>query len=296
MTRPYSGLFVPVTTPFGDDGDVDLDRFTEQIRIYNRYALAGVILFGTTGEGPLLAAEEEPALLEAAKRVLPSDWKLIVQVGRESVRSSRKAAERASAVGADGLLCLPPRYYALSDAVIANHFRAVQATTRVPLLAYHFPLRSKVDLRAELLIELGREGVIAGIKDSAGDLALQASLRRALGPDFAILCGKASVVADALAADADGAILAVADVVPEKVLALFDAHRAKATKEVAQIQASLLPLAEACGPTFGIAGIKAALDARGWPGGGEPRAPLMPLGQGDRELIVEALETAGVEL
>lgn len=296
MTHPFSGLFVPITTPFGDDGEADLDRFAEQIRIYTDYSLSGVIIFGTTGEGPLLAAEEEPALLEAAKRVLPSDWKLIVQVGRESVRASRKAAERASAVGADALLCLPPRYYAVSEAVIANHFRAVHATTRVPLLAYHFPLRSKVDLRAELLIELGREGVIAGIKDSAGDLALQASLRRALGPDFAILCGKASVVAEALAADADGAILAVADVVPETVLALFDAHRAKDTKEVAQIQASLLPLAEACGPKFGIAGIKAALDARGWPGGGEPRAPLMPLGQGDRELIVEALESAGVEL
>jgi 4-hydroxy-2-oxoglutarate aldolase len=296
VSHQLQGLFLPVTTPFGDDGEVDLERFAEQIRIYSGYGLSGVIIFGTTGEGPLLAAEEEPALLGAAKRVLPSDWKLIVQVGRESVRASRKAAERAGAVGADALLCLPPRYYALSEAVIANHFRAVHAASQVPLLAYHFPLRSKVDLRAELLIELGHEGTIAGIKDSAGDLALQASLRRALGPDFAILCGKASVVAEALAADADGAILAVADVVPETVLALFDAHRAKDAKEVAQIQASLLPLAEACGPKFGIAGIKAALDARGWPGGGEPRAPLLVLGQGDREVIVEALETAGIQL
>ncbi len=296
MSPRLQGLFVPLTTPFGGDGEVDIERFAEQIRIYTGYSLSGVIIFGTTGEGPLLAAEEEPALLDAARRVLPDNWKLIVQVGRESVRASRKAAERASAVGADALLCLPPRYYALSEAVIANHFRAVYAATQVPVLAYHFPMRSKVDLQAELLIELGHEGTIAGIKDSAGDLSLQASLRRALGPDFAILCGKASVVAEALAADADGAILAVADVAPETVLALFDAHRANDENEVAQVQASLLPLAEACGPKFGIAGIKAALDARGWPGGGEPRAPLMPLGRGDRDVVVEALKTAGIEL
>ena len=296
MSPPLKGLFVPVTTPFGNDGEVDPERFAKQIRIYSGYTLSGVIVFGTSGEGPLLEADEEPVLLEAARRVLPPDWKLIVQVGRESVRASRLAAERASAVGADALLCLPPRYYALSEAVIANHFRAVHTATRLPLLAYHFPLRSRVDLRAELLTELGREGTISGIKDSAGDLALEASLRRDLGPDFAILCGKPSVVAEALAAGADGAILAVADVAPETVLALFDAHRADDTTEVTEVQASLLPLAEACGPKFGIAGIKAALDARGWPGGGDPRPPLLPLGNGDRELVTVALETAGIEL
>jgi 4-hydroxy-2-oxoglutarate aldolase len=296
VSHQLKGLFVPVTTPFGGDGEVDLDRFTEQIRIYSGYALSGVIVFGTSGEGPLLEADEEPALLEAAKRALPKEWKLIVQVGRESVRASRSAAERARAAGADALLSLPPRYYALSDVVIVNHFRAVHAATQLPLLAYHFPLRSKVDLRAELLIELGREGTISGIKDSAGDLALETSLRRDLGPDFAILCGKASVVAEALAAGADGAILAVANVAPETVLRLFDAHQAADAAEVTEAQASLLPLAEACGPKFGIAGIKAALDARRWPGGGDPRPPLLPLGNGDRELVAAALQTAGIEL
>jgi dihydrodipicolinate synthase/N-acetylneuraminate lyase len=295
VSHQLQGLFVPVTTPFDDDGEVDLERFAEQIRIYTGYGLSGVIVFGTSGEGPLLEAEEEPTLLDVARRAVPKDWKLIVQVGRESVRASCTVAERASAAGADALLCLPPRYYALSEAVITNHFRAIHAATQLPLLAYHFPVRSKVDLPADLLIELGREGTISGIKDSAGDLALQESLRRALGPDFAILCGKASVVAEALAAVADGAILAVADAAPETVLALFDAHRANDAREVVRIQTSLLPLAEACGPKFGIAGIKAALDARGWPGGGEPRAPLLPLGNGDRELVIAALRTAGIQ-
>ncbi|HET6342915.1 MAG TPA: dihydrodipicolinate synthase family protein, partial [Gemmatimonadota bacterium] len=193
-------------------------------------------------------------------------------------------------------LCLPLRYYALDDDVVAKFYRAVAGPLDLPLLAYHIPQRSKVELPAELLVDLAREGTIRGIKDSAGDLALQARLRQDAGRGFSLLDGKASVFAESLALGADGAILAVADAAPEIACGIFAAHRAGDHASARALQARWLPLAECLGPRFGVAGIKAALDLRGWPGGGPLRAPLRALDPEGRMAVAAALEEAGIEI
>lgn len=294
MTRPsLGGLFLPVTTPFGDAGEIEPGRLRDQLAVYAAWPLAGVVLFGTSGEGPLLDADEEPPLLAAAREALASGWKLIVQIGRESVRATVAGAERAARAGADALLCLPPRYYATGDDVIADYYRAVGLATALPVLAYHIPQLTRVDLPASLLIRLAAEGVLAGFKDSAGDLALQSDLRREAGPGFSILNGKASTTLDSMAGGADGAILAVADAAPESVLAIVGSPASEGARRAQQ---AILPLATCLGARFGVAGIKAALDLRGWPGGGRPRAPLAPLDQAGRAEVATALMAAGVAL
>ncbi len=295
MRPALSGLFAPVTTPFGDSGAPDPGCLAAQIEVYADFPLAGVLLFGTSGEGPLLAPDEEAPLLAAARAALPGERKLLVQIGRESVRAARASGRRAIDAGADALLSLPPRYYAVGEEIVAGYFRSLAEPLNLPLLAYHIPHLSKVDLPAGLLVGLAGEGILDGIKDSAGDLDLQARLRRDAGPGFAILDGKAVVVADSLAAGADGAILAVADVAPEVVGELFAAHAAGNVEGARVIQRRLGSLAERLG-RYGVPGIKAALDLRGWPGGGAPRPPLQTLGPEGRRAIADALEEAGVEI
>ena len=175
-------------------------------------------------------------------------------------------------------------------------YRAVKKAVRLPLLAYHIPQRSHVDLTAELLGELAREGTLAGIKESAGDLAFQRALRRLAGEGFAIWNGSAALTLEALRAGAAGAILAVADAAPERVLELLAAHETGESARAEAAQASIGPLAAAVGQRYGVPGIKAALDLRGWPGGGDPRPPLTPVGDPARAEIAAALRHAGVNL
>lgn len=295
MSPPFRGLFLPVTTPFGEDDRIAPERLAAQIELYAGCDISGILLFGTSGEGPLIDPDEEPPLLAAARSVLPDGWRLLVQVGRESLQATRRAAERAAAAGAQGLLCLPPRFYPLGTGELADQFRAVAAATALPVLAYHIPQRSHVDLPADLLIELAGEGVLSGIKNSAGDLALHAALRERAGPAFSILHGQAATVAAALDAGADGAILAVADAAPEACAVLIAAHAAGDADAVGAAQAALGPLGECLGARFGVPGIKAALDLRGWPGGGPPRPPLRPVDEPGRRAIAAALRAAGVD-
>ncbi len=295
MTGPVRGLLCPITTPFSTGGDADPGRLGAQIEIYVDLGVAGVVVFGTSGEGPLVDADEEEPLLSAARAALGPGRTLAVQVGHESVRATIASARRAEAAGADAILCLPPRYYPVPPDGLGEFYRAVKAAVDLPLLAYHIPQRSHVELGVDLLVGLAREGTLAGIKESAGDLALQRELRRSAG-EFAILNGSAVLTLDALRSGADGAILAVADAAPEAVLAIFDAHAEGSSAGADAAQQAIAPLAACLGRRFGVPGIKAALDLRGWPGGGHPRPPLAPLAAAEREEVADALRVAGVTL
>ncbi|MDX1624048.1 MAG: dihydrodipicolinate synthase family protein [Gemmatimonadota bacterium] len=296
MSLPLAGLFCPVPTPFSDSGDAEPERLGAQLRIYGELGLAGVVLFGTSGEGPLLDDDEEAALLDAAVEAAPPEWTVIAQTGRESVRAARVAARRAESAGVDALLCLPPFYYPYGHDELAEYYRAVREASPLPLLAYHIPQRTGVDLTADLLSGLADEGVLDGIKDSAGDLALQEALRDRAGSAFSILSGSARATAAAIAAGADGAILAVADAAPEVAAELVDAALSGRAERADELRRSLAPLADAFGSRWGVPAIKAALDLRGWPGGGSPRPPLQPLGPEGREAVADALREAGVDL
>jgi len=296
VTGPLRGLLCPVTTPFDPAGEASPERLAAQIALYQRWPVAGVVLFGTSGEGPLLDAEEEPSLLAAARDAVTPDRSLVVQVGHESLRATVAAARRAEAGGADAILCLPPRYYPVGRDGLSGFYRQVAAACGRPLLAYHIPQRSHVELSAELLCELAAEGTLAGIKESAGDLPLQRALREAAGDGFSILNGSAALTLEALRGGADGAILSVADAAPEAALAILDAHAAGDASRAEAAQRALAPLSTCLGPRFGVPGIKAALDLRGWPGGGHPRPPLWTLVAAEREEIRAALRTAGVDL
>ncbi|HEY7471517.1 MAG TPA: dihydrodipicolinate synthase family protein [Gemmatimonadota bacterium] len=293
---PLGGLLCPITTPFLPSGEPSPERLAAQIEVYERWPLAGIVLFGTSGEGPMLDADEEPPLLAAARSALGPRRALVAQVGHESLRATLASARRAEAVGADALLCLPPRYYPLGRDGLAAFYRAVAHGCGLPVLAYHIPQRSHVDPGAELLCELAAEGTLAGIKESAGDIELQRALRAAAGERFSILNGSGALTLEALHAGADGAILAVADAAPEAALAILDAHGAGDDDAAAAAQRAIAPLAAALGARFGVPGIKAALDHRGWPGGGPPRPPLAPVGAEARAEIAAALRVAGVDL
>jgi dihydrodipicolinate synthase/N-acetylneuraminate lyase len=110
------------------------------------------------------------------------------------------------------------------------------------------------------------------------------------------LNGSAALTLEALRGGADGAVLAVADPAPEASLAILDAHAAGDAGRGEAAQRAIAPLSACLGARYGVPGIKAALDLRGWPGGGDPRPPLAPLDAAGREEIRAALRAAGVDL
>jgi 4-hydroxy-2-oxoglutarate aldolase len=284
-----AGIYPPLTTPFVD-GRLAADLLAANIARYQRHRLAGYLVLGSTGEAALLDDGERLAVLRAARAAIPGDRTMIAGVGLESTAATIRLASAAAECGADALLVVTPSYFRaqMSEEALVRHYTAVADAARRPVLLYNVPQFTGVTIPPAAVARLAQHPNIAGLKDSSGDLAWLAAVLAAVPPMFRVLCGNASVIHAALAAGAVGGILALADVAPEPCVALFELQRAGRTEAAIALQQRLLAAADLIVGRLGVAGVKTGMDERGL-AGGPVRAPLLPLGPGERAAVRECL-------
>jgi 4-hydroxy-tetrahydrodipicolinate synthase/2-dehydro-3-deoxy-phosphogluconate/2-dehydro-3-deoxy-6-phosphogalactonate aldolase len=208
-------------TPLAPDGAVDTDALQAHVRSLVSAGIDGVLVAGTTGEGPLLDDDDVVRAVEA----VVGETSVIAHVGRPSTTATARLAVRALESGADEVSAVVPYYYGLDDEQLLAHFTAlVGAVAPARLLVYAIPARTVNDVSAELLDRLAAAGV-GGIKDSTKSIERHAEyLEVASRHDgFHVYMGSDALVVDALERGASGLISAVANVRPELVVALRDA-------------------------------------------------------------------------
>jgi 4-hydroxy-2-oxoglutarate aldolase len=285
-------MFVPMPTPFRD-GEVVPAAIAGNVRRWIASGLGGIVALGTNGEAVLLDDEESVRVVEAARAEVPRDRVLIAGAGHESTRATIAAARRLAAAGADAVLVKTPYTYRnhVPAAGLIAHYTAVADASPVPVLLYNFPASTGVNLTPETVAVLARHPNVAGMKETSTDGAQFADLAGVVPERFTLLCGAAPGVFPALCAGAKGAIVAVAAILPSLCLQLLADVRDGRYDEARAIQHRITPLARAVTTTYGIPGLKAALDLAGFTGG-DPRPPLLPVSDDIRERIRTLLHAA----
>jgi 4-hydroxy-2-oxoglutarate aldolase len=289
------GVIVPLTTPFDPEtGDVAPVALRQLARDAIARGLAGVVVAGTTGEGPMLDEDETVNLVEWLREVVPEDRWLIAGTGAESTRGTVRLSERAAAAGADAVLVRPPAYFGpvLTPQALADHFARVADRSPVPVILYNMPKYTHVMLHDSLLRAVADHPRVIGFKDSSGDLKVLAGYRAA-APRLKALVGSGTQFYPALELGADGGVLAVACIAADRCQTLFRAFRADDRRSAGAEQERLTPLAREIVGDLGVPGIKAALDLLGLPGG-PARAPLAPLDARQKGRVAELLAAAGL--
>lgn len=293
------GVMLPFPTPFGARGELDLAALRTNIARWNETGVSGYVALGSTGERVHLDDAEAVKVIETARACVASELVLVAGVGQHSTRATIVEARRAADAGADALLVITPHFYrgAMSGDALAEHFETVADSSPVPVVVYSIPQNTGVTLAPETVGRLSRHENIVGLKESSGDVvAFVEMLRAAADAEFSMLTGHGSALHAALAAGARGAILAVACAVPRFCVALLGAAESGDAEVARRMQRQLIPLARAVTTRFGVGGLKAALDARGYAGGTAVRAPLREPGADARREIEELLaEFAGHE-
>jgi 4-hydroxy-2-oxoglutarate aldolase len=295
-TERLQGVIVPLTTPFDPEtGDVAPVALRQAARDLLARGLNGVVVAGTTGEGPLLDEDEKVRLVEWLREVVPEDRWLIAGTGAESTRATVRASERAAAAGADAVLVRPPSYFGpvLSPAALADHYVRVADASPVPVIVYNMPKYTHVMLHESVLRALADHEQVIGFKDSSGDLKVLANYRAA-APRLRALLGSGSQFYSALELGADGGVLAVACFAADRCLALYRAFRADDRRTAGAEQERLVALAREIVGELGVPGVKAAMDIVGLPGG-PPRAPLVSLDARQRARVADLLAAAGLK-
>jgi 4-hydroxy-tetrahydrodipicolinate synthase len=207
-------LLAAVTTPFGADGELDLDAFAAHLEWLAEAGLDGVFVGGTTGEGVLLEDGELAALVERAAGA--GDVQVIAQVGRVSTRATVRLLRRALDAGADAVAAYVPWFYPLGELETRTHFLAVLAAAGdAPAYLYNIPPRTVNDLSPGLAGELAAAG-FAGMKDSTADLERHREYLAAVdGSDFEVYTGSETLLLESIRAGAAGTINGLSNCRPE---------------------------------------------------------------------------------
>ena len=293
MPTNLSGLFLPITTPFTADQDCDADGLVKNLENWNQSGISGYVVLGSTGERVNLSEHEYLQVIEIARRAVPETLTFIVGAGQQSTRGTINEIERAARAGAEAALVITPHYYrsAITQDVLIKHYAAVADISEIPIILYSMPDLTGIKIEPETAARLSQHKNIIGIKDSSADVEKLTGTVRLVRPDFAVMIGNGTVLCEALLAGATGSILAVGCVTPQLCLEIHRAIKDGDNDRAALLQEKLTPLARAVTRTYGIGGLKAAMEMAGLVGGAV-RAPLERPGESARFEIRQLLDEA----
>jgi len=275
MAIDLFGLLLPITTPFTVDGDIDSAGLVSNIQKWNAVGITGYVVLGSTGERVNLEEREYLQLIEAARRAVPETMTFIVGAGQQSTRGTIDEIRAAANAGAEAVLVITPHYYrsAITQDALVQHYNAVGDAAPIPVILYSMPDLTGIKIEPETAARLSEHQNIIGMKDSSNDITKFADAVRMTGKHFAMMIGNGTVFSEALQAGARAGILAVGCCAPQICLDIYQTVKADDIARANALQEKLTPLARAVTKTYGIGGLKAALDMVGYVGGAV-RAPL----------------------
>ena len=287
-----SGVFAALTTPYAQDGSVSLSDLKHNVHRYNQTDLAGYVALGSTGESVLLTRAEMDGILVTVKETAAKGKTLFAGAGAESTAETIERTKRASELGYDAALVKTPYYYkpAYKPEVLVAHYRRVADESPIPVMLYSIPQFTGIALAAGEVAKLAEHPNIIGIKDSSGNVQGVGETIAATPSAFHVLVGSAATVYPSLVIGARGAILALACALPEKCVALFELFRQGHHERARELQSILARASKLIVSELSIAGVKYAMDQRGYRGG-NPRLPLLPLHSEQKKRLTELLQT-----
>lgn len=275
MPINLDGILLPVTTPFLANEDLDTEGLVLNLASWNELGVVGYVVLGSTGERANLDESEYLQVIETARQAVPEQLTFIAGAGQQSTRGTIKEIERAAEAGAEAVLVITPSFYksAITQEALVKHYNAVADSSSPPVILYSMPDLTGIKIEPETAAQLGEHPNIIGMKDSSNDVAKFAETVKLVGEHFAMMIGNGTVFCEALQAGARGGILAVGCAAPELCLEVYQAVLAGELDRATRLQEKLTPLARAVTKTYGIGGLKTAMEMAGFIGG-SVRAPL----------------------
>jgi len=290
----FKGIFPALVTPFTADDELDEGAYRALIRFLLPH-VNGVVPCGTTGEFSSMTLEERQRAIEVCLDEVSGRVPVVAGTGCPSTRETVALTAWARDAGASGALVVAPYYLKPTFNEVYDHFEAVDEVG-LPVVLYNIPQCAGTHFEwwtAEgMLLDFDH---VIGIKDSSGDLPFLEAMFEKVKGQVSIFVGHDEVVQPALAAGADGAILASANLIPDVWQRVYRATLAGdlETAQYWQQQVQkLVRIVVRCGSTQAV---KEGLCMMGLPVG-DSRHPIVPGGafrREDREELRLQLESVG---
>jgi dihydrodipicolinate synthase/N-acetylneuraminate lyase len=237
MIKKYSGVVVPMITPFTEKGKIDCAAV---VRICQNFVENGVspFLLGTTGESSSISPEDSLLLVKTA--VEATNRKVLVYAGLSNncVNQNIKSAKAYFDLGIDVIVSVLPNYYPLTSDQMYEYYIKIAETSSCPVMVYNIPSTTNMSIPLDVVQKLSEHPNICGFKDSENN---EQRMEKCLGmftqrEDFSYFIGAAKFSAVALRKGADGIVPSTANFVPGMFRKLYDLTLANNWNEAERIQ------------------------------------------------------------
>jgi 4-hydroxy-tetrahydrodipicolinate synthase len=287
MTEPFSGTFTVLVTPFtGDGAEVDLAALARLVEFQIAGGIDGLMPLGSTGEFLSISRDERTAIIRTVIAAAAGRVPVFVGTGAEDTREAVALSREAEALGAQGVLVIPPFYSVPTEDELFTHYRRIAGAIGIPVMVYNNPATANVDMLPPLLARLSTIDGCRYVKESTLDPTRVRDI-------LALAEGRMQVFAGVLGYEsawlgAIGWVAVCSNVAPRLSRDMFAAAAAGDRATALPLYRKLAPLLPWVGGPRYVSGTKAAFELMGMPMG-PPRPPRLGLPPAERAELAKIL-------
>ena len=293
MPNPrFDGSGVALITPFDERG-VNESVHAELVQFHIEAGTDALIICGSTGEAAAMTPDEQYRAAAVAVEASAGRIPIIVGCGGTDTRQVCLLGAQARRAGADAVLLSSPPYNKPPQRGLIDHFRAVMDAAELPAILYNVPGRTSVNILPETVATLAEDERVIGMKEASSDIVQIAEVARVAGDRIALYSGNDDQVIPIMSLGGRGVISVLGNVAPSQTSRMVHAWLEGAHDEALATQLRLLPLIRALFAEPNPIPVKTAV---GWLGFdvGELRAPLCAADPAKQQLVIAALQEAGI--
>ncbi len=293
MKEKLSGVFAPIATPFKED-NILFDGLIQNVEKMNKSGLRGYFVLGTNGEYKSLSVAERIEVLKTVAQHRSPDKVFMAGTGMESTKETIEVTLQAAETGADMVSVLKQHFYRkkMDDDVLTGYILDVAEASPVPVVLYNNPsVAAGVTISPEVIQRVSGHTNVIGLKDSSkGNFTRYIE---AAEEGFYVMAGSANFFLDVLIAGGSGGVLSLANVFPDACAKLYQIFKDGKLEEAKKLNDELVSLNKEVSGSYGVAGVKAAMELAGFTGG-DPRRPIKALTESQKDDLRKRLVEKGV--
>ena len=288
-------LITAMVTPFDENGEVDYEQAKRLANALLDSGSDGLVITGTTGEGPTLSTEEKIRLYGEVKQAIGNRGAVIAGTTDNNTAASIELSKEAEGVGADALLLTVPAYNKPPQEGLYQHFKAIAASTQLPCVLYNVTSRTSLNMTDETTIRLSHIDNIVGIKEAGSDLDQIARILEGAQKDFLVWSGNDNETFYIMSMGGFGVVSVLAHLVGSQIKHMMGLLLEGDVEKSAAEHRRLLPLFKVAFVESNPIPIKHALNHVGF-NVGKPRLPLVPPSEKAAKQMEEVLSHYQVDL
>jgi len=290
----FQGSIVALITPMTSAGEVDNAALEALVAFHIESGTDAIVAMGTTGESATFSHKDHRAVVQQIIKYVGGKVPVIAGTGSNSTAEALEMTQAAKDDGADAALLVSPYYNKPPQEGLYQHHKLIAEKVDLPQLLYNVPGRTAVDMLPETVERLSVLENIVGIKEATGDLSRVKDIIDRCGTDFDLITGDDATAMEFILLGGKADISVTANVAPAAMHQMCKAALAGDRAKAESFNTSLLALHSKLFVEANPIPVKWVMHKMGY-GSNAMRLPLVPLAEEYYSVLLEAMESAGIE-